>query len=110
MNVGIIGLGKLGLPIGVALDMHGHNVMGYDVNSAVMQKERCSYREQGPNGEPSFEPFLQKSNLLFGSLREVVEHSDLIFVVVQTPHAERYEGITVLPHERIDFVIPQVYA
>lgn len=103
MNVGMVGLGKLGLPIAVAMDMHGHRIMGYDVNAAVMQKERCSYREQGPNGEPSFEPFLRKSGLLFGSLAEVVAHSEIIFVAVQTPHAERYEGITSLPHERVDF-------
>jgi 3-hydroxyisobutyrate dehydrogenase-like beta-hydroxyacid dehydrogenase len=71
----MIGLGKLGLPVALAIDMHGHQVMGYDINSLVMQKDRCSYREQGPNGEPSIEPFLQRSGLMFGSLPEVVDHS-----------------------------------
>ena len=103
MNVGMIGLGKLGLPIALAMDFHGHNVMGYDVNPAVMQKEVCSYREQGPNCEPSIEPFLRKSCLQFGSLPELVNHSEIIFVTVQTPHEERYEGITPMPYERVDF-------
>ncbi len=103
MNVGMIGLGKLGLPVALAMDLRGHRVMGYDANAAVMQKERCSYREQGPNGEPSVEPLLRKSGLLFGSLADVVRHAEIIFVAVQTPHAERYEGITALPHERVDF-------
>jgi UDPglucose 6-dehydrogenase len=103
MKVGMIGLGKLGLPVALVMDLKGHSVMGYDVNPTVMQKERCAYREQGPNGEPSIEPILQKSNLLFGSLADVVKHSEIIFVAVQTPHEERYEGITPIPYERVDF-------
>ena len=103
MKVGFVGLGKLGLPVALAMDLRGHRVMGYDINPEVMQKETCFYLEQGPNGEPSIEPFLRKSGLLFGSLPEVVDHSDIIFVAVQTPHEERYEGITPLPEERVDF-------
>jgi len=103
MKVGFVGLGKLGLPVALAMDLRGHQVMGYDINPEVMQKETCFYLEQGPNGEPSIEPFLRKSRLLFGSLSEVVDHSDIIFIAVQTPHEERYEGITPLPKERVDF-------
>ena len=103
MKVGMIGLGKLGLPVALAMDLHGHRVMGYDVNVALMQKERCSYREEGPNGESSLEPVLRKSRLRFGSLAEVVRHAEMIFIAVQTPHEARYEGITTLPHERVDF-------
>ncbi len=103
MNVGVMGLGKLGLPIALAMDLRGHRVMGYDINSALLQKNRCAYREKGPDGEPSIEPFLQRSNLQFGSLAELVHHSEILFVVVQTPHAPQYEGITPLPKERVDF-------
>ena len=39
----------------------------------------------------------------FGSISEVVNHSEIIFLAVQTPHEERYEGITPLPYERVDF-------
>lgn len=103
MKVGMIGLGKLGLPVAIAIDMHNHDVMGYDINPDVMQKNKCFYKEAGPNNEESIEPFLQKSNLRFGSISEVVNHSEIIFLAVQTPHEERYEGITPLPYERVDF-------
>jgi len=103
MNIGFIGLGKLGLPVALAMDLRGHSVMGHDINPSVMQKNYCAYREQGPNGEPSLEPFLRKSQLIFGSISEVVDHSNIIFVAVQTPHIEKFEGITSLPDERVDF-------
>lgn len=103
MNVGMIGLGKLGLPVALVMDMKGHSVVGHDLNSTVMQKERYPYREQGPHGEPSIEPLLQKSNLQFGSIDRVVEHSEIVFLAVQTPHEDRYEGVTPLPYERRDF-------
>ena len=103
MNVGMIGLGKMGLPLALVMDLRGHKVMGYDLNPAVMQKDVCPYRETGPDSEPSIEPILQKSGLTFGSLAEIVEHAEMIFITVQTPHEERYEGITTLPYERVDF-------
>ncbi len=34
----------------------------------------------------------------------MVEQSDIIFVPIQTPHEERYEGTTRLPDERKDFI------
>ena len=108
MNVGFVGLGKLGLPVALAMDLCGHRVMGYDIDPAVMQKERCPYREKGPNGEPSLEPYLQNSGLLFGNLREVVQHSEIILVAVPTPHEDKYEGITPLPDDRVDFNYDQL--
>jgi UDPglucose 6-dehydrogenase len=105
MKVGFLGLGKLGLPCALAVDMKGHDVMGYDINPKVMQKEHVHYREAGPNGEPSIEPILKASRLRFArDVRELVEHSEIIFVAIQTPHEERYEGITRLPSERKDFI------
>ena len=52
MKVGFLGLGKLGLPCALAMDMKGHDVMGYDINDKVLQKQQIPYREAGPNGEP----------------------------------------------------------
>ena len=99
----MIGLGKLGTPVALALAMKGHDVMGYDIRPERMQKVSFPHRELGPNGEPSLEPHLRASSLRFGPLADLVQHAEIIFVAVQTPHAPRFEGITRLPGERIDF-------
>ena len=79
MKIGFLGLGKLGLPCALAIDMKGHDVMGYDINLNVLQKERVAYKEAGPNGEPSIEPSLKSSKLRFARhARELVEHSEII--------------------------------
>jgi UDPglucose 6-dehydrogenase len=103
MRVGFVGLGKLGLPVALALALRGHDVIGYDVDPRKMQKVRFPHQEVGPNGEPSIEPLLQTSTVSLGRLPELVRHSDLIFVAVQTPHAAPFEGVTRLPAERADF-------
>jgi len=103
MNVGFVGLGKLGMPVALAMSMRDHDVMGYDVDPSRMQKHSFPHREIGPNGESSIEPLLRTSTLRFGSLQDVVAHAEIIFVAVQTPHEPRYEGVTRLPDERADF-------
>jgi UDP-N-acetyl-D-mannosaminuronate dehydrogenase len=36
---GFLGLGKLGLPCALAIDMKSHEVMGYDINPNILQKQ-----------------------------------------------------------------------
>ncbi len=104
MNIGFVGLGKLGLPIATAMTMKGHNVIGYDIDPDRMSKDPQEYKEAGPFGVDDFNKFLALSkNLSFGSLQEVANHSEIIFVAVQTPHKPEYEGVTPLPKERADF-------
>lgn len=75
------------------------------------QKQFVPYKEAGPNGEPSIEPILRASKLKFArDIRELVEHSEIIFVAIQTPHEKRYEGITRLPSERHNIVSHSNYA
>lgn len=102
MKAGIIGLGRLGLPVAVAMAYRGHDIMGYDISPARMQKESWPHLEAGVDGK-TFEECLRESSLRFGSLQEVVRHSELLFVIVQTPHAPEFEGITPLTHKRRDF-------
>jgi len=103
-KVGFIGLGKLGLPVAACIALAGHDVMGYDINPCRMTKEPQQYQEAGPDGTGDFNDYLAKAdNLSFGSMEEVAKHSDIIFVAVQTPHESRYEGVTALPDDRVDF-------
>ena len=103
MNIGFIGLGKLGLPCAVAMAMKGHDVMGYDIDENLMNKDPRPYEETGPDGISPFNPLLLNSSIKFGTAEDIVNHSEIIFVAVQTPHEEKYEGITRLPKERVDF-------
>src|SRR5689334_20828208 len=82
-KIGVIGLGKLGMPVALAMSIKGHDVMGYDIDPARMQKEVFPHQEIGPNGEPSIEPLLRASSIRFGSIDEVVRHSEIVFVAVQ---------------------------
>ena len=100
MNIGFIGLGKLGLPCALAAENVGHKIFVYDINPEVekiLNTKILPYREEGA------QELLDKSSINWSSIAEVVENSDIIFVPIQTPHSEKYEGVTRLPEERIDF-------
>jgi UDPglucose 6-dehydrogenase len=103
MRIGFVGLGKLGLPCAVAVATKGHDVMGYDIMTELMNKDPRSYKEAGLDGTSTFNACLQRSNLRFGHMEEVLEHAEIVFVTVQTPHKKEYEGVTRLPSERVDF-------
>ena len=50
MNVGFLGLGKLGLPCALAINARGHNVFGFDINPKVkdiLDSKELPYREEG---------------------------------------------------------------
>lgn len=105
MNVGVIGLGKLGLPVATTIAFFGkHDVLGYDKNEKRMSKKPQEYKEAGPYGFGDFNDYLVNADTLsFAPLPEVVKNSDIIFIAVQTPHEKEYEGITPLPDTRKDF-------
>lgn len=100
MNIGFVGLGKLGLPCALAVESKGHKVWGYDINEKV--KEIISTKKL-PYKELWAQEHLEKSELTFGGLEQVVSNADIIFVPIQTPHDPRYEGITRIPDDRLDF-------
>ena len=67
MNVGFIGLGKLGLDCAEVMAEH-YTVRGYDLEPRVSESVRVC------------------------DIDEVVQQSDWIFIAVPTPHAEGYDG------------------
>ena len=100
MNIGFMGMGKLGLPCALAVEMRGHKVIGYDPSPSVQEilhTKKLPYKEIWAQG------YLEKSKIEVKSVKEVVEHSDIIFVPIQTPHGEKFEGTTRIPDEREDF-------
>ena len=100
MNIGFLGLGKLGLPVALAIESKGHKVMGTDINETTLQNirsKRLNYKEEGA------QELLINSNIELNKIDKIVSESDIIFIPIQTPHEEKYEGVTRIPEERKDF-------
>ena len=102
MKIGFIGLGKLGFPCAVAMEqVGGHEVRGFDIDPGVslILKER-----KAPYIESLFEDYLKNTNLqLVNNIDEIVSWAEIIFIAVQTPHEELYEGSTPVPDSKADF-------
>ena len=100
MNIGFLGLGKLGLPVSLAVESKGHSVFGYDISTETINDikgVKIRYREKWVN------KYLPKTKLKITNIDELVNNSEIIFVPIQTPHDPLYEGITRIPDQRIDF-------
>jgi UDPglucose 6-dehydrogenase len=101
MRIGFVGLGKLGLPVALAVNCKDHDVYGYDINEEqikdILEKRKLPYLEQGAND------LLEYHDIQFTSLQNVVSKSEIIFVPIQTPHDASFEGITRIPETRQDF-------
>jgi UDPglucose 6-dehydrogenase len=102
-NISVVGLGKLGLCFALTLEKAGYNVMGAD----IYQKYVDSVNDKTLNSsEPGVNEQLSKAvNLLATTdLKQTVEHSDLLFVIVATPSLPngRYD------HSQVDGVIQKL--
>ena len=100
MKVGFLGLGKLGLPCALAMESKGHTIYGYDISDRVIQSiiiKKLKYKEKWAD------ELLYKSKINLPGITEIVQKAEIIFVAIQTPHQKKYEGITRLPNERVDF-------
>ena len=100
MKIGFVGLGKLGLPVALAVESKGHDVVGFDISEKVkdiIEAKKLPYKEIWA------QDYLDKSNIKFLDLKNVVKHSEIIFVPIQTPHDPLFEGVTRIPKERVDF-------
>jgi len=100
MNIGMIGLGKLGLPCAMAMESKGHEVLGYDPSPKVQEildTRKLPYMEEGA------QELLDKTHIKIVGIDKIVSFADIIFVAVQTPHDDKFGGITRIPNERKDF-------
>lgn len=69
MNIGFIGVGKLGMPCAETISAKGHDVTGYDVVKRKSTKVR-----------------------MYPSIKGAVQDRDIVFVAVPTPHDPEYDG------------------
>jgi UDPglucose 6-dehydrogenase len=106
MNVGWVGLGKLGLPCALALEsVSEHKIIGYDVDVSV--RDDVTNRVPPQRIEDGLEELLKESRLsVVNSVDDVIEAVDdrgIVFVAVPTPHDFRYGGEQSMPEEPADF-------
>ncbi len=85
MNIGVIGLGKLGCSMFAAFAAAGNNVFGFDIDKNVrndLRKKIAPVLETGLQGEINlgFENFK-----ILDNTSQVIEQSDVIYVIVPTP-------------------------
>lgn len=100
MNIGFVGLGKLGFPVALAMASRGHRVLGWDESDAVRADVEA---RRLPAGEDVPEGLAEGADLAVAPLEEVVGEAEIVFVAVQTPHEPALEGATRLPEHRSDF-------
>lgn len=100
-NIGVIGLGKLGLPVAVAINSKGHKVTGYDISE---NPRKYLWDKRIPYQEANLQPLLDVHTVhTVDTIEDVVASSDIIFAPIQTPHDKRFEGVTRIPKDRKDF-------
>lgn len=103
MKIGVIGLGRVGLPLALVLRHDGqHDVVGYDIDPT-----RVTARMTDPapdKNEPGLASLLACGPVrLVDSVTELVEHAELVYVMVQTPHPDGYGGESSMPELARDF-------
>jgi UDPglucose 6-dehydrogenase len=102
--VGVVGLGKLGMPTAIAISELGCQVRGYDIDPQRMTLDALpAYELDAAKAGPLSAQITADLPLHFCRLEEVVNESECIFVAVETPHGKLYEGVTPLPESRADF-------
>lgn len=101
-SIGFVGLGKLGLTCATAMSaVLKKEIYGYDINKEV---KSYIHEKKVPFFEKDIDQYLNSSQLIFEeSIESLVLKCKTIFIAVQTPHENNFEGITPLPDERKDF-------
>ena len=108
MKIGIIGMGKLGIPVAIGIERKGHEVMGYDINPKckkdVRMKDLLYTKESDETGITPIDQYLEEETVqISDTMKKVIEFGEIIFVSVQTPHIKLYGGETRIPSSRKDF-------
>jgi UDPglucose 6-dehydrogenase len=112
MNVGVVGLGKVGLPLALVLHHRQHKVIGYDLD---LDRVRARLADHADHGEVSMGYLLAEASrthlgelTLATHMGQVVTDAEVVFVVVQTQHRPGYGGEVPMPAEPADFDYTQL--
>jgi UDPglucose 6-dehydrogenase len=86
MNLGFIGVGRLGLCTALVFEKNGFNILGLDINQNYINEVN---NKTLASKEPNVENYLKncKNLKLTADLDAVLNHSDIIFIVVDTPNS-----------------------
>jgi UDPglucose 6-dehydrogenase len=85
MKLGVIGLGKLGLPLAAVLADADFQVIGFDKDVELINKLSTGYKDFS---EPQLKELLLKNSSKLGyvrTIKDVVDNCELIFIIVPTP-------------------------
>jgi len=109
-NITVIGIGKLGLGFAFLLERAGYNILGVDIFPEYVQKINDKSIQFT---EPQYNELLQNSTNLRATtdLQEGLNHSNMIFIIVQTPNGggSKFYDHTILSNllEKINKEKPQ---
>jgi UDPglucose 6-dehydrogenase len=83
MKIGVVGVGRLGICFALLLNRAGHEVWASDIRSNYIS---ALDRRQITTNEPQVAEMLKESSIKFTSdTRQVIQSSDVIYVMVATP-------------------------
>lgn len=83
MNIGVIGVGRLGICFALLLDRAGYRVVGSDIRTNYIT---ALNRKEIKTNEPGVAEMLINSHISFTTdTRAVIEFSEIVYVMVATP-------------------------
>jgi UDPglucose 6-dehydrogenase len=101
-DVGVLGLGKLGLIFALVLDTYGkHRVTGCDMSTRPT--DILARRIEMPQEADMAHLIANNRMNVVNDPASLVANADTIFVAVQTPHPPAYDGTVPAPEETKDF-------
>lgn len=105
MNIGVIGLGKVGLALALTLRHYGrHNVVGYDKDPERVERYQTLHADPHVHPEGLMRELLAVGPIpVAPNVQALVKYSDTIIVMVDTPHPPQFDTTKELPHNRADF-------
>jgi len=83
-NIGVVGIGRLGLVNSLCFENKGYNVLGYDINKKHAENIN---RKNFKTDEPRVNDMLNKSSnfKVTTNIDELLKHSKLLFIIINTP-------------------------